>query len=625
MRGLIKICALALAAIALLPVALRASDEARQAKAKYVFTEAIKQLSNEKVSESLALLNYAQSLDPDNTAIGQYKAKAVLQSVFKPDGGMTETDLSEMVDLMEKHFNAHPEDIYENRVFGRLCQQMGKDSVAIEVWKRTLEIDPSKQSVRYLLASSLVQLRRYNDALAVYDSIERYDGIGPDIVWAKAGCHHLLNDTVGAVKEVRRLYDPAPNVAQYNMMLAELYNNFNLPDSAFKYLIRTRDIDPENGPVHIALAQFYNQRGNYGEYQKEIFSIAENENIDIDEKCMALEDYEKKWFRRLADKYAERNFDADSNKQALKEFNKLSMKEQLNDLGMSTDSVCQIFDFAISEYPQEPRLHEMYADLLQATQDYAASNEHFQAVVDAGDGDDEIERKMLINHIQLEQIAEADTMIMRAVKKDPAKITYFTLVAAHYYKTKDHANIIKTYERAISLCDSTDIDNLSSFNQGIGDQLLSEGDTTRAITYYEKCIEINPKNVMALNNYAYLLCQLGIDLDKAERYAGIAVQQSPNSSTFLDTYAWVYFAKREYSLALIYIERALSQDKDEASWEEYDHYGDILFMNGRHSEAVEQWKIAVEKAVEDEVEPDALLIKKVENETYFPPQHKTKK
>ena len=117
---------------------------------------------------------------------------------------------------------------------------------------------------------------------------------------------------------------------------------------------------------------------------------------------------------------------------------------------------------------------------------------------------------------------------------------------------------------------------------------------------------------MALNNYAYFLAVEGIELDKAERLSARAVKYEPENATYLDTYAWVYFKKGEYSLALTYIKAAFAYSEGEESAELYEHYGDILFMNGMHEEALPNW----EKALE--LNPDSeILQRKVTHKTFF--------
>ena len=93
--------------------------------------------------------------------------------------------------------------------------------------------------------------------------------------------------------------------------------------------------------------------------------------------------------------------------------------------------------------------------------------------------------------------------------------------------------------------------------------------------------------------------------------AALAVKASPDNATFIDTYAWVFFKKRDYKMALLYIKSAIDKDDDHSA-DIIQHYGDILFMSGKPDEALEQWKKALKKSPNDE-----LLQRKVKNKTFF--------
>jgi Tfp pilus assembly protein PilF len=73
---------------------------------------------------------------------------------------------------------------------------------------------------------------------------------------------------------------------------------------------------------------------------------------------------------------------------------------------------------------------------------------------------------------------------------------------------------------------------------------------------YDEALKYNDKNVVVLNNYAYFLSLEKKDLKKAERMSALAVKLEPNNSTYLDTYAWIFFVQGNYTLAKIYIESA---------------------------------------------------------------------
>ena len=53
-----------------------------------------------------------------------------------------------------------------------------------------------------------------------------------------------------------------------------------------------------------------------------------------------------------------------------------------------------------------------------------------------------------------------------------------------------------------------------------------------------------------LNNYAYFLSEENKDLDKAHKMAKKVFEKFPQMPTYVDTYAWVLFIKKDYKEAL---------------------------------------------------------------------------
>ena len=74
---------------------------------------------------------------------------------------------------------------------------------------------------------------------------------------------------------------------------------------------------------------------------------------------------------------------------------------------------------------------------------------------------------------------------------------------------------------------------------------------------YERILEINPYNLMVLNNYAYHLATHGGDLTKAEKMSAITIREQPSNPTFLDTYGWILHLQGQDQLALFYLNKAL--------------------------------------------------------------------
>lgn len=73
----------------------------------------------------------------------------------------------------------------------------------------------------------------------------------------------------------------------------------------------------------------------------------------------------------------------------------------------------------------------------------------------------------------------------------------------------------------------------------LGNLLDSAGRKKEALETYRKVMEINPGNVLALNNAAYLMTETGGDLYEALRYAQRADLLQPGVSQVTDTVGWV--------------------------------------------------------------------------------------
>ena len=176
---------------------------------------------------------------------------------------------------------------------------------------------------------------------------------------------------------------------------------------------------------------------------------------------------------------------------------------------------------------------------------------------------------------------------------------YFYLGIAHY-QLKEYEKALETYQAGIQIIDKENTSLISDFYGQIGDIHYQMKNQEKAYEAYEEALKYNDKNIVVLNNYSYFLTLDKKDLKKAERMSAQCIKLQPDNSTYLDTYAWVFFMQGNYTLAKIYIESAISKDTTKSP-ELADHYGDILYMSGEKEKAVEQWIKAKELGKESEI------------------------
>jgi Tfp pilus assembly protein PilF len=84
------------------------------------------------------------------------------------------------------------------------------------------------------------------------------------------------------------------------------------------------------------------------------------------------------------------------------------------------------------------------------------------------------------------------------------------------------------------------------------------GNYQAAAEAYRKALDIQPRNVLALNNLAFLLVENLGRPDEGLQLAQKAKELAPESAAVDDTLGWAYYHKGLYGSAVQHLERAAS-------------------------------------------------------------------
>ncbi len=543
---------------------------ADQRKAEYIFVQA----QNEKLKDNFDafydLLSYAHEIDPTNTAISFYMGMCKIRM-----NNTTKESCEEGLALMKEHFEKQPEDLYETTFYSDANMQLGHPEEALRAIKLLNEHNPNRLELQLRLAEAYSQSGDYAQSNVTYDSIAAIFGNAIQITSSKIDNYMAMNDSTGALREMRGLLATAPKNDSYNLAMSGLFQHYGMNDSALYYLDRAQEYAPDNGYVYLARAEFYNMAGDSVGYEQQIYNALTAEQLDVDSKLGVLLGHIRK---QLA---------------------KEDTTQRINDL----------FTVLIQQHPHEAKIHQLYSEYLYAKKDTKGAIEQLSYSLDVNPTDADSWRNMLILNMLDNNYPEAIKASEKALEYNPDNLDLYGYVAGCYHQMKEYGKAIETYQKILTLTDSTDFERRSELITGMGDTYSEMGDTAKTVECYEQALAIDPANTSALNNYAYYLAQQGQDLDRAERMAAIAVKDEPENANFIDTYAWVFFAKKNYEMALLYIKSAVEKDEDNHLLE---HYGDILWFNDDKEGAVEQWGKALE------LDPDnELLQRKVKNKTYY--------
>ena len=547
------------------------SDQDRR-KAEYIFLEAQNEKSHGNNDAYYDLVKRAHEVDPTNTSISFHLGFCMITME-----NTTRSLAQQGLELMKAHFEAHPEDFYETTFYSDANMALGNPGEGLKAIKSLCDRNPYRIELQSRLAQAYAQVGDFAASNETYDSIAALHGRSLAISTKKISNYVTMNDTVNAIAEMRSLLATAPKNVDYNITMGSVMQQFGMRDSALVYLDKAQEAEPENGYTYLAKAQYYMMNGDSVQHEKQIYQALISEKLDIDTKVQLL----------------------------------ASTVRQMIASNDSTDRANKLFTTLIDQHPHEAVVHDLYCEYLIYKEDYNAAAEQQSYVVDINPTDAESWRKLMIVQMMGEDFPAAIKSATKALEYNPDSLSLYRYIGPAYYQMKEYDKALEIYKTALAMADSTDLDLLSDLKGGMGDVYQELDNWDMASKCYDESLEYNPANVGIMNNYAYFLSLKELELDKAERMAALAVKSEPNSSTFLDTYAWVFYKKKDYKMALLYIKSAIDNE-DEHSSDVLDHYGDILFMNGEADAALEQWKKALEMAPDNE-----LIQKKVKHKTIF--------
>ena len=572
----IKWWSVALMLIAMaLPFAIRGSaskkegiTQANRVKATYVLMEAQRQHFLEHDDAFYHLIAYAYSLDSTNTSIAFYMGVAKFERT-----SFEHTDeLTAALAQMRKHVEAHPEDKYEARLYAHAAFLVNQYQEGLRVLNIQHQLHPQDDNLLSTMADAYEKTNDYQKALAIYDTLQQWRGQSVELSSAKLKAYQALNDTTGAIHEMRALLASAPTNADYNLAMGKMLFMFGYRDSAMVYYDKAQQYEPDNGLTYLTKAEYYLALGDTLNYDRQTYQALVSTDLDVESKLQILVNYTKTL---------------------------LSAKD-------TTHRTDHLFDVLIEQHPLEPQIRVLYSEYLMVIDNNEGAAEQIDYALNLDPTNKELWTRLMAYYLYAGNYEKAIEVGDKAIRLNPDNVELYSYLGSSCYSVKQYDKAIEVYDKALAILDSTQVDDRSNLLSGKADVKFAMGDTIAAFALYDQSLDINPDNPGTLNNYAYFLALSNRDLDKAERMSAKTIVEDAANPTYLDTYAWVFYMRKEYTMAQLYIEMAINNEEQPTS-ELFEHYGYILLANGDKQKALEQWRKAIELKPDNE-----QLVKQIE-------------
>jgi len=515
---------------------------------KQLFFSALREKTVENLSLASELFERVLQIDPANDA-SMFELANLKKLKDDYEGAQT---------LLEKAVTVNQDNEWYWTALADCYEKSNQIDKLENVFNQLIRLNPDKPDSYFDKANVYYHQKKYDEALKVYDQVEQLTGITDDLLADRQKIYLKENKTDLAAQQLEKMIADNPDQIKYYLFLSEVYNSNGFPDKAMKVLQAAEKLGggPQNsGLVHLALADIYRDKKDYEASYTQLtlaFAIPE---VDIDQKIKIVMGYLPKFP------------DPDAKASALE--------------------LSRILTVA---HPGESRAFAIYGDMLLQNGKSAEAKAMYQRSIALNSQVYEVQEQL----VRIELGSNDDDS---AIKDGENSLSLFPnqawmnyLVGVAWLQKKDFKKAIDYIKNATSL-EMQDKELLAESYSALGDCYHAIKENRSSDDAYTKSLSYNPDNVFTLNNYAYYLSLRGESLDKAAAMSKRSNDLQPNNASFEDTYAWILFKQKNYTDAKLWIEKALTDDKN-GSAVKMEHYGDIMFYLGNVDAAVDNWKKA---------------------------------
>lgn len=514
---------------------------------EYTFIEGLKQKMIGNQQAAITLFSKCLEINPNSSS-----AMFELAKIHSGNGDQTSSSL-----LLEKAINIDPQNKWYKVLLAQIYQQGKQYKKAADLYQQLYALDSENLEYLYMNAALLSSAEKFDQAIVVYNELEKKIGINDQISVEKQQIYQAAGKKKEAQAELQKLIDYNPKEPRYYGLMADYYLSEKDEVNALKYYLKILEIEPDNGFVLFSLTSFYRQKEDKEKAWEYIRKGFQNKSADVETKIqyyLMMTAEEKPFF--------------------------------------TEDQVNELVQTLIKTNGDDYRVYTVYAEYLISKGRLEEAREQLRKVLETQKDNYMIWERMLLISNDLLDFKSIYTDAEKAIELFPNQPVLYGLRAVACLQ-------LEKYTEALDILKEGDAYLLDNKLMKVQFELYRAeanyklGRVEDAFKAFDAVISIDPENWLAMNNYAYYLSVRNENLEKAEQLSGKAVRANPDNSTYLDTYAWVLFMRKDYSLAKFYMETAIKNGGDK-NGVIVEHYGDILFMLGQKDKAMEQWKKAEE-------------------------------
>ena len=530
------------------------------------FHEGVRLKQRGQIKEAIEAFEYCQNIKPNDDAVQFALSQLYLQT----------QQMSKSMIAIQNAANLDPKNQWYLEEIAYMNFQNKNYTAAAKQFQKLTEKEPKNVNWLFSYAESLMRSNDASGAIKVLDKLEDQVGMNSELTIEKFRLYRQIKQDEKGIAEINKALKENPKDVQLLANLVDYYFEKNQPQKAFDYLYLLSESDPTNGNAQLALAQYYDQKGDRASSYIALKKAFVCDDIKIDQKMKIL----------------------------------LSMYDSQSKLDPEMFELIAVLS---TKHPEEAKVYAMAGDFYLKNENDSKALENFQKALEFDESRYAIWDQVLIMEYQIQDFKRLYKDSKRCLELFPTLVNVYLLHGISCTQTKNFEESIETLDLGIELI-INDLPMKAEFLAQKGEAYFNLKNYKDGKINYEESLKLKPEQILTLNNYAYHLALAKMDLNNAETMIQKVLAKYPNESRYLDTYGWILFQKGQFAEAKTKFTEALNiNPKDKLI---HEHLGDVSFKLNKVSEAVESWKKAKELGATNK-----NLDQKIEKKTYYEPEY----
>ena len=483
---------------------------------------------------------------------------------------------SKSIEAIKKAGMLDPSNAWYEQELAYAYYSTGNHVEASKSFQKLTQKEPKNVEWLFAYAESLMLSKDVTGAIKVLDKLESQTGVNPELTLEKFRLYREIKQDEKGVNEIKKALVDFPSDRHLLANLVDYYFEKKQSDVAFQYLIKLAEADPNNGNAHMALAQYYDQKGNKKESYGALRNAFMSDDIPLDIKMKTL----------------------------------LSMFDVQVKLDTEIFELAQIL---ADKYPEDSKAHAILGDVYLKNGQPKESLKSFQTALKYDQSKYAIWDQVMIMEYQNQEFDQLYIDSKRAMELFPTMIPPYLLHAISANQTKKHEEAIEIIDSGIDLI-VNDNDMKSEFLAQKGEAYFKMKNNKEAVSIYEQSLKLSPEKLFIMNNFAYQSALSKVNLARAEELITKVLVSFPNDPRYLDTYGLILFQQGKFQEANSQFEKAFAANSKDALVVE--HLGDAQFQLGNKSEALKHWEEAKKLGAKNKNLDNKIEQKKYEDPIY---------